>query len=128
MENKPLSPFEILSVASNLRYCKLKLPDSWMIHSVFNIELLKRYKGRDPKNQVIEVTADGRDWDMESIFASEPSEENTRTQVYLVKWMDYSHEENTWETYGNGPESDLRLLKEYYRNNPKWRKMEGLKR
>jgi hypothetical protein len=48
-EDKMLGPFEVLSIGSNARYCKLKLPDLWKIHLVFNIDLLERYKGTDPK-------------------------------------------------------------------------------
>jgi hypothetical protein len=38
LEEKMLGPFEVLSIRSNARYCKLKLPDSWKIHPVFNID------------------------------------------------------------------------------------------
>ena len=41
LEVKQLGPIEMLSAESNLRYSKLKLPDSWKIHPVFNIDLLK---------------------------------------------------------------------------------------
>ena len=47
LEEKMFGPFEVLSVAKNLPYCKLKLPDSWKIHPVFNISLLERYKGNN---------------------------------------------------------------------------------
>jgi transposase InsO family protein len=119
LEDKMLGPFEVSSVGSNLRYCKLKLPESWKIHPVFNIELLERYKGTNPKKPIIEVEADGEDWVMESIIASGPSDGNAKQHVFLVKWKDYSHEENTWETYENVADNDLRLLEEYYKNNPK---------
>jgi len=37
----------------------------------------------------------------------------------LVKWNDYSHEENTCETDQNGADSNPKLLEEYYQKNPK---------
>jgi hypothetical protein len=37
LEDKMLGPFEVLSVGSNCRYCKLKLAHSRKIHPVFNI-------------------------------------------------------------------------------------------
>jgi hypothetical protein len=40
----------VLSVGSNLWCCKLRLPELWKIHPVFNIEWLERYKGTDPQN------------------------------------------------------------------------------
>ena len=91
-------PFEVLSVGSNNRYCKLKLPDRWKLHPVFNIDLLERYKGTNPEKPVIEIEPDGEDWIMETIVASGPTDYNPKKQVFLVKWKCFTQEENTWET------------------------------
>jgi len=107
-----LGLFEILSVGSNLRYCKLKLLDSWKIHAIFNIHLLQRYKETDPKKLIIEIEADGDDWVMESIIASGPSDDDPQWHVFLVKWEDFSQEENTWETYENMAEHNRKLLED----------------
>jgi hypothetical protein len=56
-----LGPFEVLSVGSNNRYFKLKLPDHSKLHLVFNIDLQERYKGIDPKKQVVEIEPDGEE-------------------------------------------------------------------
>jgi len=80
--------------------------------------LLERYKGADPKKQLIEVEADGEDWVMESIIASGPSDGNPNQHVFLVKWKDFTQEENTWETYENVAEHDMGLLEDYYERNP----------
>jgi len=117
LEDKMFGTFEILSLGSNQQYCKLELPDSWKIHPVFNIELLERYKGTDPKKQVIEVEADGEEWVMESIVASGPSDGNPKRHVFLVKWKDFSPEENTWETYDNVAENNMGLLEDFYARN-----------
>jgi hypothetical protein len=113
-----LGPLEILSVGSNNRYCKLKLPDHWKLHPVFNIDLLERYKGSDPKKQVIEIEADSDDWEMETVVASGPTDHNPKKHVFLVKWKNYAQEENMWETYENVVEHNKELLKEYYERNP----------
>jgi hypothetical protein len=118
LEDKMLGPFEVLSVGNNARHCKLKLPESWKIHPVFNINLVERYKGIDPKEQVIEVEEDGEVWVMESFIASGPSDSNHEQHVFLVKWKDFSMEENTWETYENVAEHDMRLLENHYEKNP----------
>jgi len=118
LEDKMLGPFEILSVGSNNRYCKLKLPEHWKLYPVFNIDLLERYKGTDPKKQVIEIEADGEDWEMETIVASGPSDHNPKEHVFLVTWKNYAQEENTWETYENVTEHNKELLKDYYARNP----------
>jgi len=122
LEDKMFGPFEILSVGSNQRYRKLRLPDSWKIHPVFNIELLERYNGTDPKKQVIEVEDDGEEWEMESIVASGPSDGNHKYHVFLVKWKGFSQEENTWETYDNVVENNMGLLKDFYARNSEMEK------
>jgi hypothetical protein len=57
-EDKMLGPFEVMSIGSNNRYCKLRLPDHGKIHPVFNIDLHKRDKGTGPKKQVVEIEPD----------------------------------------------------------------------
>jgi len=118
LEDKMFGPFEILSVGKNQRYCKLSLPDSWKIQPVFNIDLLERYKGTDLKKQVVEVEADGEHWVMESIIASGPSDGTNKQHVFLVKWKDFTQEENTWETYENVAEHNMKLLEDFYKRNP----------
>jgi hypothetical protein len=118
LEDKMLGPFEVISVGSNNRYCKLKLPDHWKLHPVFNIDLLERYKGTNPEKPVIEIKPDGEDWVMETIVASGPSDNNPKQHVCLVKWKDFTQEENAWETYENVAEHDQGLLKDYYARNP----------
>jgi hypothetical protein len=44
---------------------------------------------------------------MEWIIASGPSDDNSRQQVFLVEWKDFSQEENTWETYENVVEHSM---------------------
>jgi hypothetical protein len=55
---------------------------------------------------------------MEKTIASGPSDNNPKQHVFLVKWKDYSQEENMWETYENVAEHDKSLLKDYYVKNP----------
>jgi hypothetical protein len=119
-----LGPLEVLSVGSNLRYCKIQLPDSWKIQSSFHIDLLKRYKGTDPKKPIIEIEAEGQEWTMESIIASGPSDDNFKHYVFLVKWKEFTQEENTWEIYQNVAEHNLELLKDFDTKNPMMEKDE----
>jgi hypothetical protein len=118
MENKMLGPFKVASVGSNHRYCKLELPDSGKIHPMFNNDFLERYKGTDPKQQVVELEADREDWETESILASGPSDGNPKQHVILVKWKGFLQKENMWETYANVAEHHMGLLEEYYERNP----------
>jgi hypothetical protein len=67
-----------LSVESNLRYSKLILPEWWTIHPVFNIEWLEPYKGTDPKDQLLDIEAEGDKLVMQSIIASGSSDDNLK--------------------------------------------------
>jgi len=118
LEDKMLGPFKVSSVGSNLWYCKIKLPDSWKIHPVFNINLLERYKGTNLKKQILEIEADSEDWIMETIIASGPSDGNPKQHVFVVKWKNYTQEENMWKTYENVVGHNMRLLEDYYKYNP----------
>jgi len=118
LEDKMYGPFEVIHTGKNGSYSKLKLPESWKIHPTFNIALLERYRGTNPKKQVVEIKADDAGWKMESIIASGPSDDDPRKHVYLVKWEGYLHNENTSEMYENVLESSLDLLKDYYGKNP----------
>jgi hypothetical protein len=55
---------------------------------------------------------------MESIIASEISDDNSRRHVFLVRWKDFTQEDNTWETYENVAEHDMKLLEDNYELNP----------
>jgi hypothetical protein len=117
VEDKMLGPFKVLGVGSNLRYCKLELPDSWKIHPSFKIDLLERYKGTDSKNKVIEMEADREDWVMETIRASGPSDDNPKHHVFLVQWKDFMQEENTCKSYEDVEEHNMELLEDHYEQN-----------
>jgi len=71
---------------------------------------------------VVEVEADGEDRVMETIIASGPSDGNSKEHVFLVKWKDFTQEENPWETYGNVAEHKMDLLKDFHERNPEMEK------
>jgi hypothetical protein len=118
LEDKMYGPFEVLTEGLNKRYCKLKLPENWKIHPVFDISLLENFRGLNPEREVVEIEAGDSGWKMESIIASGPSNNDHRKHVHLVKWEGFTHEENTWESYDNVKESAKDLLKEFYEKNP----------
>jgi hypothetical protein len=118
LDDKMYGPFKILTVGYNNRYCKLELPPTWKIHPTCNISLLERYRGKNPERDVIQVEADDAGWIMEKIIASGPSNNDVSKHVFLVKWKDCTHEENTWEEFENVAENAEGLLKDYYQENP----------
>jgi len=100
-EDKMYGPFKVLSTGKNETYCTISLRDSWKIHLTFDIALLERYRGSDPRKQVVEIEADDAGWEMVSIIASGPSDEDAKKHAYLVKWEGYLLDEKTWEIYEN---------------------------
>jgi len=118
LEDKMFGPFKISMVGGNQRYCRLELPNSWKIHPVFNISLLERYKGDNPERPMVEFEADKEGWNMETIIASGPSDDDVKKHVYLDKWEGLTHDKNTWETYENVVESSMESLDDYYDKNP----------
>jgi hypothetical protein len=55
--NTMYTPFKVLSVGHNGRYCKLELPATWNNLPTFDIALLKQYQGKNPEILVIEIEA-----------------------------------------------------------------------
>jgi len=54
---------------------------------------------------------------MGTLIACGPSDDNPKQHVFLVKWNDFTQEDNTWETYENVAEDDKGLFKDYYARN-----------
>jgi hypothetical protein len=100
----------------------LELPPAWKIHPTFNISLLERYRGNNPEREVIEIEVDDAGWTMEKVIASGPSNDDVSKHVFLVKWKDYTHKENPWESFDNVMENKEELLKDYYKENPNMEK------
>jgi len=98
-------------------YCKLRLPENWKIHPEFNIRLLERYRGEVTESPEVEIEPEGEEWVMELIIASGPSDEDVKKHVFLVKWKDFTHEENAWESYENVMEHGRELLEAFYEKN-----------
>lgn len=46
------------------------------------------------------------------MITSEPSDEDVKRHVYLVKWKDSLNKETTWEMYDNLVEDDSKLLED----------------
>jgi len=95
LDDMMYGPFDVIAAGKHGKYCTLKLLESWKIHLTLNIALLERYRGSDPKKQIVEIEADDAGWIMEEIIASRPSDDDPWKHVYLVNWEGYSHDENT---------------------------------
>jgi hypothetical protein len=68
--------------------------------------------------QVVKIQAEDSGWNMGSIIAGAPSDDDPQKPADLVIFEGYSHDGNTWETYENVLECSFDLLREYSSKNP----------
>ena len=106
---KFIGPFEVIEVKNANAY-KLKLPDSFQMHAVVNVERLKKYvDGTDqfPSREVEHWRPSGEpvrdangelEWEVERIIAQRGNERN---RSYLVKWKGYPLYESSWQPKRN---------------------------
>lgn len=109
-----IGPFRIMKRVGNVAY-KLELPETLKIHPVFHVSLLKLYRAsgkvQPPPPPILEED-DELSFEVERVLAHEIRGSRTRPQkYYLIKWLGYGLEHNSWE-----PEKNLSLevLKEYW--------------
>ena len=113
---KWLGPFEVEKAVGPVAY-RLNLPANMRIHRVFHVSLLKPYRtdGRVQPPPLPFELEDGSEWyQVERICMHRERKVGKRKQgrrSYLVKWLGYGDEHNSWE-----PESNLTraCLQEYW--------------
>jgi hypothetical protein len=96
---KYIGPFEILSEINPVAF-KLRLPKSLKIHDIFHASLLAHYKagGNVKPPPLPEVIEDEIQYEVEAILDCRDRKRGKCTvREYLVKWMNYGPEHNTWE-------------------------------
>ena len=85
---------------------KLKLPNTWRLKDpIFHRNLLSRHQMAHspqqlsmPRNPPPSLDDDGDEiYDVETIANSRKAGKAKEGVEYLVKWLDYGKEENTWE-------------------------------
>jgi len=115
LDNKRYGPFEVTRAIGHGAY-ELKLPTTWIIHNVFNENLLTKW--REPKFQIQkdmpplppEIINKEEEYKIEAIRKHRKQGNSTQ---YLVHWKGYSNEDDEWI-----PKSGLghakKLLKDYW--------------
>jgi Chromo (CHRromatin Organisation MOdifier) domain len=100
---KFIGPFQILQRIGKVAY-KLELPDSMKCHPVFHVSLLHTYRS-DGRLQPppIPLDIDGEiEYEVEQILLHRDVKIGKRTRrEYLIKWLGYGHEHNSWENSTN---------------------------
>ena len=98
LDQKWYKPFKILK-AIGQRAFQLKLPKEWMIHNVFNEDLLTQCKEPQYKDQHIELALlpdiinEKEEYKVEEIKKHRKKRWETQ---YLVHWKGYENEHNQW--------------------------------
>jgi hypothetical protein len=111
-----VGPFEVTEKVSNTVY-RLDLPARWSIHNAFHVSLLKKHQRSDrvqPLPPPLELAGDNNVFELERILLHRDVKRGRRVvREFLLKWLGYGAEHNTWE-----PERNLlnckELLKEYW--------------
>jgi hypothetical protein len=100
---KFIGPFPIIHRISDVAY-RIKLPDSLPIHNVFHVSLLKAYFTdgalQPPPPPVL--LNDTLAYEVEKILLHRSVKRGSKSvKEYLVKWVGYGPENNTWEPEQN---------------------------
>ena len=112
LQKKFVGPFEIVEKIGAQAY-RLKLPDSWKIHDVFHISLLKRwrtalYRQEEDHTQVELEGIDEPRYEVEKILRWRKAK-GTGRREYLTLWTGYPLEEATWEPEENFDDKEALL-------------------
>jgi hypothetical protein len=94
---KFIGPFPVLGKIGENAY-RLDLPPHLMIHDVFHVSCLRKFiDGKSVIPPPISVEAN-HEYELEKVLDSRTVKAGRRSRLeYLVKWLDYGPEHNTWE-------------------------------
>jgi hypothetical protein len=105
LDHQRYGPFEVIEPVGEGAY-RIKIPDTWLIHDVFNERLITPYhetsfklQKKDPPPPP-DIMNDEEHYEVEKIRGVR---KKGRGMQYLVHWKGYPNEEDTWEP--------LRMLK-----------------
>ena len=116
LDHKKFGPFRIKRNIRDVSF-ELLLPKSMKIHPVFHISLLEPADQDIPEGPAPEIHPDSQEeeYEVEEILGVRTRHGKLQ---WLVKWVGYGNEHNTWE-----PKENLmhcqRKLEEFYRENPR---------
>jgi hypothetical protein len=113
-------PFKILITSTT--NSRLSLPATWRIHLVFHNSLLTPYKETTehgpnftrPPPDIVE--GEDEHYEIETILDAKLTP-NKRVIRYLVKWVGYSHDENSWLPASNMKHAKD-LVTQFHRTHP----------
>ncbi|KAJ9515660.1 hypothetical protein QJQ45_002710 [Haematococcus lacustris] len=110
-----VGPFRVLHMVGDAAV-KIQLPHQWRVHNVFHVSLVKPYVGDAVPNLV--APPPDRWEDGQPVYEVEKLVDHRLTSGYrpqlefLVKWVGYPFESNTWEPLVN-LQGSMDLVREY---------------
>jgi hypothetical protein len=96
-------PFAVLQAVGLVAY-RLELPPNLKLHNVFHVNLLKRYHQDSRANlpPPPELVGEDLEYDVQEILQHRRVRQGTKTVTqFLVQWLGYPPEHNTWEPQDN---------------------------
>jgi hypothetical protein len=114
LDFKKIGPFKVSEQISTSNY-RLALPGTMKLRTnVFHISLLEPAPKSAQIDNNIEAEDEEEEWDVEEVLDSRTTDKGQ--MEYLIKWLDYGPEDNSWEPVKNlhCPEK----LEEFHRRNP----------
>jgi hypothetical protein len=111
-----IGPFKVTQQVNAVAY-RLELPAILKVHDVFHVSLLKQYKpGGRTQPPPLPIMIDGEpEFEVETILSHRSRRRGrgkAKTQ-FLIKWLGYGEEHNSWEPEAN-VRNCARLLSEYW--------------
>jgi hypothetical protein len=96
---KWVGPFEVTERIGKVAY-KVELPPNLKMQNVFHVQLLKKYRDNgkvQPLPPPIEID-DSLEYEVERVLGHREVKRGKKIRKeFLVKWLGYDHEHNTWE-------------------------------
>ena len=119
LQKKFVGPFEVTEKIGSQAY-RLKLPDTWKIHDVFHVSLLKKWRTSafrtDDTNVDAELAIEEKTKNIIERILRWKKIGRGQPHAYLILWEGHPPEEATWEPANHfNPEEFQQLLR---RDNP----------
>ncbi|SOV04067.1 uncharacterized protein UDID_19529 [Ustilago sp. UG-2017a] len=121
LDYRHLGPFSVSEVISSHAY-HLQLPPSMKIHNVFHVDCLEPYVANTIPNRVqpppppVEVESD-MEYEVKQILDSKVDHRYRDPLFYLVRWVGYGPDHNSWEPTSNLTHASD-LITEFHTANP----------
>ena len=109
-----IGPFKVRRIVNEVAYA-LELPPNMKCHDVFHVSVLKAYRSQgtvQPPPVTFDVVSD-MEYEVEQILAHRDVGRKAARREYLVKWLNYGPEHNTWEPLRNMTNCD-KLVEQYW--------------